>query len=211
MGKKAEMSSEMVKWGIAIFLLLALVWAFSGPVKELAEDLLDKIRFPTGELPAITYDEERIPVDTELSVYPPDIVVRKQAKGWELIVKVSGKDLTDFLEKNPNAVIGYEYVSGPLGTTKIPSYAENPVLENEELVTVLNSDKLIGGEGYAAIKIVGRTYVHAPNPEDIDPSTPDLMWFIDKKDNKKYDGTDEKVTTKKVAEQILAMLYEEAT
>lgn len=190
MGKKAEMPSEMVKWGIAIFFLLALVWVFSGPVKELATDLLDKIRFPTGELPAVTYDEERIPVGTILLLSPTDHFVTKQEKGWELIVF------------EPSSVIG----GRPFA---------NVILENEDLVTVLNSDKLIGSgddrERYSAIKIVGRTYVHAPNPEDTDPSTPDLMWFIDKNDNKKYDGTDKKVTTEKVAEQILAMLYEEST
>ncbi len=184
MRKKAEVSWEMVRWPIALGLLLLLLLVVP-TVVDLAKDLLDKIRFPTGELPAVTYDEERIPVGTILLVSPTDLFITKQEKGWKLTVLFP--------------------------TTGGEGMGDLTVLENVDLVTVLNSDKLIGGIGYASIKIVGRTYVHAPDPEDTDPSTPDLMWFVDKKENYKYDGTDEKVTTEKVAEQILAMLYEEAT
>ncbi len=174
----------MVRWPIALGLLLLLLLIVP-VVVDLAKDIVDKIRFPSGELPAVTYDEERIPVETELSISPTDITIRKEAKGWKLVV----------LERH----VGGE------------GKGDYTVLENAELVTVLNSDKLLGGLGYSAIEIVGRTYVHAPDPEDTDPETLDLMWFIDKNNNKKYDGTDEKVTTEKVAEQILAMLYQEAT
>ena len=227
--KKAQMGTT-VKWIIAAVFLVSLIGVFTPLIKKAIEPLQGDW-FSTGkETTTETIDEERIDADTPIPInsleYDKEsgltvIVKQEYGQGWNFEVQKTAFDTFSDQYTGP----GWLFVYLMSGEEK-----PQPILENEKIVDILNSNKLHG-----KIEINGKTYIHTPSENnfcwfaDTDNSAFDGETFTDEEktgnikcqhdegesftdtnNNNKYDPG-EAITTEKLRQHILALLWEEAT
>lgn len=201
--KKAEMNWQIVKIVIAALFLVGLSFIFIPELSNFGGWIEQNIGFNFGTQEIITtetIDEERIDAWTQISV---ESVSSDSKSGYLVIIKQQyggGWNLETF-----SSQAAVRNRAGEIMTPAQTSYTT--LVANKKLAEILsNSDTALRG----AITANGKTYIHAVDLTDTDPSTPDFMWYYDINSNQQYDSTDTKIEPDALAQLIVADLFNKA-
>ncbi len=209
MNKKAMESWALVTIIVAIFFLVIASFAIIPKLSGLGGWIQENVgfNFGTKETATETIDEERIDAGTEISV---EKVSSDTKSGYTTIVKQpygQGWNLESAFYKTFNEDTACPWYWSEQECTDAKKM-NAPLLANKKISEILSNDddKLRG-----AITVNGKTYIHAPDPTDTDPTTSDLFWYEDKNANAQYDPTiDTRVEPSDLAPLIAADLFNQA-